>query len=463
MTQKKAGLFSAVCMGVGTIIGAGIFGALPAAVGLVGMGIFWAFAIATISTIIRSLPGLAPGCAIPSPAGYYMHLSRLLNPYVGFLDFILIIMEIFIITLLATVFGQYFAALVPVDQTVAAAGILVFFGITACFDFSIGSKVQTVMTVTLVGAILIFVGAGAINLNPELISFKEVVLPSSFNIVTMGAAVGLLTGCLQGGVCIMQFADAYKNPRKVIMQSFLLATVAAMVIYMLMSFAVVGTTSLAEISTLDSLIPVASRLLSPALLTVFIVGGALLGSSTSINGVLMSSVYRLNTIGKDKVMPDFVTRENRFGAQPVAIWLVIAAALFIVIFKLPIGVLLSVSSVITTVVTLLELLPVLVLKKRYPYCYKNAAVKFPEPALWTMIIIAFGLGLWQVYSMITTTMGIVWIATAITVVVCYGYFLLRKVYLKKKGVDLIALMRIPYPEWEENEKRFAEEEKAKKS
>ena len=41
------------------------------------------------------------------------------------------------------------------------------------------------------------------------------------------------------------------------------------------------------------------------------------------------------------------------------------------------------------------------------------------------------------------------------IVLFYGYCGIRILYLKKKGVNLVAEMRTPYPEWEKTEQELA--------
>jgi hypothetical protein len=41
----------------------------------------------------------------------------------------------------------------------------------------------------------------------------------------------------------------------------------------------------------------------------------------------------------------------------------------------------------------------------------------------------------------------------------YTYFFIRKAYLKKKGVDLTAIMSEPYQPWEEKELKLGEKRK----
>ena len=55
-------------------------------------------------------------------------------------------------------------------------------------------------------------------------------------------------------------------------------------------------------------------------------------------------------------------------------------------------------------------------------------------------------------SELTLTNNLIMLAL---LVVFYGYCGIRVLYLKKKGVNLVAEMRTPYPEWEKTEQELA--------
>lgn len=46
-----------------------------------------------------------------------------------------------------------------------------------------------------------------------------------------------------------------------------------------------------------------------------------------------------------------------------------------------------------------------------------------------------------------------------TIVLCYGYFFGRIAYLKKKVIDLIAIMSAPCEPWEQKESEYAAKER----
>lgn len=93
--MKKMNLFTLTCMCIGTIIGVGIFGSMPSAANYVGPSLLFVCIVAVIEVLIRYLPSLVPSSSIPASNGFYMYLTKLVNPYVGFLQVIQILFNVF--------------------------------------------------------------------------------------------------------------------------------------------------------------------------------------------------------------------------------------------------------------------------------------------------------------------------------------------------------------------------------
>lgn len=83
MEKKKIGLGGALLMGIGCIIGSGIFGTMPTVANEYGPGIVWALLGAAFVVILRSLSLMYTSSALPTTASQFMWASKLLHPYAG--------------------------------------------------------------------------------------------------------------------------------------------------------------------------------------------------------------------------------------------------------------------------------------------------------------------------------------------------------------------------------------------
>ena len=81
MNKKKIGLFSAVTMGIGAIIGSGLFGSFPSAAAICGTGLVIALVIAFLTTAVCLL--------IAYPVAYILARSKMKKKFVILLLFVI--------------------------------------------------------------------------------------------------------------------------------------------------------------------------------------------------------------------------------------------------------------------------------------------------------------------------------------------------------------------------------------
>lgn len=453
MKKGKMGLFTITCMCVGTIIGAGVFGSLPNAVKLAGPAIVLVLVVAVIEVLLRYFPSVSVSSAIPAPSGFYMQLSRLVNPYFGVLQLLQILFNIFVQSLLATVFASYLGLIIPVNATVAAVGVLLLFGTISYFGTSAGAKVQNIMVVVLICALVTYAAMGLPHVKPEYFTLGKAFSMEGVSFTSFGAALGIITGSLLGGFVSVYYADRMKNPHKNIVLSFILSTAIAGFLYILMGIVTAGIVPSGEISSLGDM----AKLFMPTpVWYFFIIGGALCAIATTINGSIIGSLQNLGVFAKDRVLPDLFVKRNKYDISVAALLVVVLGDIFVVSFGLPISTLMSVSSALGIIIAMAQFIPAIKMPKRYPNCHRNAAFKIPLPLMYCMIVFSGCFCIYELYSMVISSTFGVWIGVAITLALGYIYFFIRKSYLQKKGVDLLAIMSEPYGPWEEKEAEFAE-------
>lgn len=454
--MKKMNLFTLTCMCIGTIIGVGIFGSMPSAAAYAGPALMFVCIVGVIEIIIRYLPSLIPSSAIPASNGFYMYLTKLVSPYIGFLQVIQILFNVFVLALLATVFGQYFNLVMPANQTIVAVIVILIFGCISYFGVSIGALVQNVMVIVLVVALGCYIFLGLPNVSPEYFTIERAISFENVDFLSFGTALGLIASCLMGGYVGVNYAEQVKNPGKNVILAFLFSTCIVGIIYVFMSVVTTGVMPLSEVS---SLADCAEAFMPSAFYWFFICGGALFALATTINGSILGGIVNLKVIARDRVLPDIFMKNNRYGVSTASLVLFCGCGLLVVAFGLDVGTLMSVSSVLGIIIAVTQFIPALRVRKRYPLCYKNAPIKLPIGLIYCLIVVALGFCIYEAYSLITTSSGMVWVALIATIVLCYGYFFGRIAYLKKKGIDLIAIMSAPYEPWEQKESEYAAKER----
>jgi amino acid transporter len=445
---KKIGLFSCICIAIGIIVGAAIFGVLPVAAGMTGKGIVLALILSTITIVLRYYPTIITGAAIPASFGYYMHTTRLAGPHLGFTQVIHAFSTIFVQAILASVFAMYFSALIPVDTRIIGVAVLFIFGAITCVGIKASGAVQNFMVMLLLSAMFTFIIGGLPNIKPENLTFNEILFPPDQSFLAMGAVIGMFSSCLMGGYIVMNFSDEVRNPERAIPITFVVSTCITAFIYILLSIVTIGVVPAREAATLAE---VADKFMSPALKVFFITGGALFAVSTTVNSVFLSSSRMLAAIARDKVIPEWFTRKNKFGAPQNSVLLLTICPAIITALGISIGTLISAFSVLVILFGIILFIPVIRLPKRYPNSYKSSYMKLSRGLTWSFIILGTIVSVYQIISLIAVLDAPTWIALFFWIVFGYTYFFIRKAYLKKKGVDLTAIMSEPYQPWEEKE------------
>jgi APA family basic amino acid/polyamine antiporter len=454
---RKIGLFSCICIAIGIIVGAGIFGALPVAVDMTGKGIVLAFFLSTITIVLRYYPTIITGAAIPASFGYYMHTTRLAGPYLGFTQVIASFSNIFVQAILATVFAMYFSALVPIDTRLVAVAVLLIFGAITCVGIKATGAVQNFMVLLLFSALFTFIIGGFPHIKSANLTLTEIFSPPDQSFLAMGAAIGLLSSCLMGGYIVMNFSDEVKNPGRAIPLTFIISTTITAFVYILLSIVTIGVIPAKQATTLAV---VAQKFMSPGFKMFFISGGALFAALTTINATFLSGSRTLAVVARDKVIPEWFTKKNRFGVPQNSVLLLTICPAIITAFGISIGTLISAFSVLTILFGIILFIPVIRLPQRYPRSYENSYMRLSKSMTWTFIVLGTLVSVYQIYSLLAALDVPTWIALISWMVLWYAYFFIRMAYLKKRDVNLLALMSVAYQPWEEKELKLKKEKDA---
>ena len=86
--ERVVGLWGAVWMGLGSILGTGVFVSLGIAAGVAGAGVVLAVALAAVVATANGLSSAQLAAAHPVSGGTYEYGPRLLHPFAGFIEFL---------------------------------------------------------------------------------------------------------------------------------------------------------------------------------------------------------------------------------------------------------------------------------------------------------------------------------------------------------------------------------------
>ena len=423
MDNKKISLFSCTLMGIGSIIGASIFATTPIAIKIVGgNGIVLGFIFASIFVFLKTLPEMVLTSALPANGASYMHLTRLVNPYVGILHaFNQLIIGPMKVATMALTFSTYFKMLFPASSEILVAVIVtLIFTIISLYGIQFSAKVQNIMVGVLLAAIGTYIVVGWGN---TVISLQEVIT-STFELSKMWAA-------------------------------FVIGTLLTAVLYAAMAYVTIGV--MPNFYEIDNLATVAEKFMSPALWVFFIAGGALLAVVTSINSAILMFSRSHFAAARDGLFPESIMKVNKNGAPSNSIWQNSIIAILAMISGFNLNDVINITSIPGLLLSPIIFASVFVLPKRFPNSYKTSFLKIPHWINCLIVVVASALSILLGSNVLKQMHPKNYIAMIIFYILAAIYTTFRIQYLKnKKGIDMIANMKTPYEPWIRQEQQAAE-------
>lgn len=247
--KKSIGLWAAISIGIGGMIGAGIFSILGVASQIAGNAIYISFIIAGVVALLSTYSYAKMGATFPSAGGPVEFLVKGFGENVlsGGFNILLWIGYIFALSLYARAFGGYAMTFFSQDAprwwlNIMTTGIiLVFTGINFIGAKAVG-KSETLIVAIKVGILILFACIGLFFTQPSLLALSR--WPATSNLF-FGAAMVFIA--YEGFGLITNAAEDMENPRKILPKALYGSVFIVILIYISVSLAVVGNLPVPEI------------------------------------------------------------------------------------------------------------------------------------------------------------------------------------------------------------------------
>lgn len=311
-TIKSMGLYAATSIGVGAMVGAGIFSIFGTAVQISGNAVYISFIIAGLIALLNTYSYAKLGIQYPSAGGPVEFLLKGLGDGVlsGGLNLLLWIGYIFALSLYAKGFSYYAVTFLPQGSAgiwkniFATAIVLVFTGINFIGTKTVGKSELFIVSIK-VGVLLIFAAVGILYINPENLSISAW---PGFGNIFFGA--GMVFLAYQGFGLITNAAEDMENPRKTLPEALYLSVLLVILIYISVSLAVTGNLSVAEIENAkDYALAAASKPFLGDIGFKIMAIAALFSTSSAINASLYGGANISYLLAKEGRLPNFFERK----------------------------------------------------------------------------------------------------------------------------------------------------------
>jgi basic amino acid/polyamine antiporter, APA family len=317
--KREIGLFGATALGIGAIIGSGIFIVTGIVAGMAGPAMIISVLVAGAIALFSALSVAELSAYLPEEGGTYVYAQKLISPFAGFIaGWIWVFSNIFVGAAVSLGFAHYFATLFP---ALPVKGIAVFICLIFIIINYIGLKESTILNnllVTLKVLILLFFIAFGLGFfsTTNLTPFA----PAGISGILSGAA--LIFFAYTGFARVTIMAEEVQNPRVTIPRSIYLALAISTILYIFVSVIAVGLVGAPALSRSGSPLADAIRVTGSSPAVLLISTGAMIATASVLLTTIMGISRIVFAMSRKGDLPAFLNRLHpRFNTPHYAIWL----------------------------------------------------------------------------------------------------------------------------------------------
>jgi len=322
---KDLGLLSALTIGIGTMIGAGIFVLPGVAAQEAGPIVVASFLVGGVVAMVNAFTVSELGTAMPKAGGGYYYINRSLGPLFGSVAGMGDWMGLaFASAFYCIGFGQYLATLAPVPgllflteiQVGAVVAGVIFVGVNY-----IGAKetggIQTVIVLVLLSILSVFAVFGWLSFDWATLVGEGGLAPMGYGAILPGTAVVFVS--FLGYAKIATIGEELKNPGRNLPLAIIGSVAIVTVVYAILVTIMLGVVPWPELSP-DAPVAQVTEAAFPGGLTgvavTVVTLAALLATASSANASILASARINFAMGRDGIVTDWLNDIHPSFATP---------------------------------------------------------------------------------------------------------------------------------------------------
>jgi amino acid transporter/nucleotide-binding universal stress UspA family protein len=345
--SREMGLMDATLIGVGAMIGAGIFVLTGIAAGVAGPGLIITFSLNGVVALLTAFSYAELGSCFHDAGGGYLWVKEGLPKWNGFISgWMSWFAHAVACSLYALGFGAYFDFVLQEfnivmphwgylsPQKILAVITAILFAYVNFRGASETGKVGNIVTIAKIIILFIFIGFG-LNLLFSRPDWKEAFTPFlPYGWGGVFKAMGLTFIAFQGFEVISQCSEEIKNPKKNIPRAVFLSLIIVVPIYLLIAFTSLGAVKPDGVTPWEYLASHKEIALVEVAKSFFVGGGimllvgGLISTMSALNATIFSSSRVAFAMGRDRNFPNFFSKVHKKNFTP---HLAIVFSLFIVV------------------------------------------------------------------------------------------------------------------------------------
>lgn len=317
---------------VGLNIGGSLFLLPGVAAGVTGSSVILAQLISA-APILLAIPAYAAlSSALPVTCANYQYAKLFSRPLAAAAWMVLFIaIPLGALPLFAVAAARLLIVLLPgLPVTAVAIGIMVVMFLVNVLGVRLATQAQFVGVAVLMAALFAFVAGGL-----------PTVTPSNLSVTFAGGPVGLIGASallytlLAGGLFGIEMGDEIHNARSVIPRALIISIAIVLALYLVIELVALGSVGWRAMSQ-GTLGDVAGTFMSGWTLGLFVIGGGIMASATTINLTLAAAGRYALAFSLDGHFPRLFSHVNqRFGTPHYGLALVFAMSVVTLLLNPP--------------------------------------------------------------------------------------------------------------------------------
>jgi amino acid transporter len=308
---KGIGFWQATAIGVGGMVGGGIFAVLGLAVQLAGGGTPLAFSAAGVIAGLTAYSYARLSVRIPSQGGTVAFLNHAFGSgvWTGSLNILLWLSYVVMLSLYAHAFGAYGATFLPGSEdlwrrVLMSGSVLAITGLNLLSARAVGEAEEWIVAIK-IAILLFFVAAGAFVIDAQRLAPAH--WESPLQLVAGGMIIFV---AYEGFELIANTAKDVRNPRTVLPMAYYAAVGFVVALYVAIAIIVVGSLATSQVvAARDYALAEAARPFLGDAGFKLIALAAVLSTTSALNATLYGAARLSYIIAKDGELPEVLERK----------------------------------------------------------------------------------------------------------------------------------------------------------
>jgi APA family basic amino acid/polyamine antiporter len=326
--KQSLGLFDAVSVSVGAIIGGGIFVVTGIAAGLAGSALVVSMLVAALISLLTALSFVELTTWQPKEGSIYEYTYQLISPFAGFLvGWMWILSNTFAGAAVSLGFAYYLTALIPsLNPNITAAVVCLAFTAINYYSVKESAKLNNILVTAKLLILAFFIIYGLTFMNTANFQpFKPLDVGVFSGAVFFFFAYG---GFARAAVV----AEEVRNAKRNVPRAMLIALAISTIIYILVGITAVGLIGANRLANSNSPLEEAMKATgSPSASTIIALGGMLATASVLLTSIL--GVSRMSyAMAKRKHLPQALCKlDPKRNTPALATWIIGAVMTILVL------------------------------------------------------------------------------------------------------------------------------------